>query len=223
MEGGQLGLDCIEFIKTSSSFDGSRFTLEDLLFNEDCVRLEIIKKSENKLSLSVSKCKYSSFLGTNLKHSESKGISNTLNPNYGNIIAISVLIKDTLGKYLLVKRSNKVKVSRNIIGVSATGSLLWSDLYESDPIRHSVKKELSEELSLKVEDYQISICDFYISKDKLQPVFICNVLVDDLSVLLKETIKLNFENKEVFLVSDLTEIKNKCTTDTMKYHIMKWS
>lgn len=217
-----MGLDCIEFIKTTSSFNDSRFILKDLPFDEVCVRLEGIRKGNEGLSLNVSKCKYSSFLATNLKHKKNDRCYTALNPNYSNIIAISVLVKDTLGRYLLVRRSNKVMVSADVLGVSVTGSLLWSDLDKPDPIKHSVKKELLEELSLRVYDYQISICDFYISNDKLQPVFICNVIVEDLSVLLKETIKLNFENKEVFLVSDLNGVVIEGSTDTMRYHLMSW-
>lgn len=103
-------------------------------------------------------------------------------PHLANSIAVSVLVYDS-NSVLLTKRSSKVVLNPQTIGVSATGGVALEDLQTSDCLRSAVVTEVKEELGLELEFNQVQVAGLYISRDELQPVAICFVKVSDLTAL----------------------------------------
>ena len=96
-----------------------------------------------------------------------------------NVLAISVQIYDKLGRYLIVKRNNKVGISKNFMCVSVTGTVSEEDFNEPDPIKACAIRECLEELSYDIEYDLITVSRIACGQSKIQPAAMVNVLVDD--------------------------------------------
>jgi len=96
-----------------------------------------------------------------------------------NIVAVSVLLQDSTGRYLIVHRGNKVAISSGNFATSCAGSVSKEDLQSENPFIACAKRELKEELNLECN---LKVDGVVISRQKLQP-----------SVLLSGTLDFTFE------------------------------
>lgn len=118
-----------------------------------------------------------------------------------NIVTVSILIKDSMNRVLLVHRGNKVAISSGNFATSCTGSLAEEDLSRENPFIACAQRELKEELNL---DCKLYIVDIAISKQKLQPaVLLCGSIESKFEDLYKKMISapdFREENSELFAV-----------------------
>lgn len=120
--------------------------------------------------------KLESFIG---KYTSINTMDDILNAcNLANPIAISILIKDATNCYGIIKRSNNTAISANYYGVTVSGCFESVDMESRQPIAHCVARETYEELGLHVELDDIHIHGIAFSRDKLQPIFLCDALID---------------------------------------------
>ena len=167
-------------------------------FNGSAVRLESIELDENSsITLSLSELDFYSFLTSNLLvegiEINSKTLENYLTcPYLANILAVSVLVYDS-ESVLLAERSSQVALNPGKMGVSVTGGLTSKDLSSEDCLVSAISSEVKEELGILVEEENIKISGLYISKDKLQPVIIGFIKVQDLKELLLNGCDTDFE------------------------------
>lgn len=195
-------------------------------FNGSTVRLESLKMcSDGSILLGCSTLDFYSFLSSNmLVGSIEVGLHNFTNyitcSYLANSIAVSVLIYDS-DYVLLTKRSSKVSLSPQTIGVSVTGGVTAEDLQTSDCLRSAVVTEVKEELGLELEFNQVQVVGLYISRDKLQPVAICFVKVSDLTILDLRGSDTTFEVESFIKVpfSELTALNLKGSTDTSRFQL----
>lgn len=195
-------------------------------FNGSTVRLESLSVcSDDSILLGCSPLDFYSFLVSNLLvgsiELDSHNFTNYITcPHLANSIAVSVLVYDS--KFvLLTKRSPKVALSPQTVGVSVTGGITAEDLQTSDCLRSAVVTEVKEELGLDLEFKQIQVAGLYISQDKLQPVAICFVKVSDLTVLGLSGSDTTFEVESFskVLFSELTDLNLKGSTDTSRFQL----
>lgn len=195
-------------------------------FNGSTIRLESLKLcSDGSILLGCSPLDFYSFLVSNLLvgsiELDSHNFINYITcPYLANSIAVSVLVYDS-NSVLLTKRSSKVALSPQTIGVSATGGVTADDLQTSDCLRSAVVTEVKEELGLELEFKQVQVAGLYISQDKLQPVAICFVKVSDLTVLELSGSDTTFEVDCFIKVpfSELTALNLKGSTDTSRFQL----
>lgn len=147
-----------------------------------------------------------------------------------NALAISVLLKDIYGNILLVKRSNKVGIGKDLYCVSVTGTVDENDFCSEDPILNCVEREIYEELGLPLDTKNIRIKAIVASAEKLQPTVIVNILVSfDLRILKQKQIMaddFSFENENIFILKK-EQIENMLSTEKFseisKYHLLSES
>lgn len=173
--------------------------------NEINIRLDSIDELDEKIELQLSRTSFYDLLTTNLsvncniqttdkvknlftKDGQPKTIENLLSRNYlSNALAVSVLIRDKNGYYLFSKRNSKVAISPNITSVSVTGAVNDKDFEKQNPILSCVKRETYEELGLILTDEQINIKMIVAGEKKLQPVVLCDVIIqNDLTEITKK-------------------------------------
>lgn len=153
------------------------------LFNGLCFRLEGIEESSDNVVLKVSKTDFYSLLVTNLLNYKlgilrSRGVTacTVLSDKcFSNNLAISVLVLDSLGKILLVKRTKGVAVGSEVYSTSVTGSFDYVDNMDADLLFKLVSKEIMEELGLSLDLGTLEVQGLYIGDDKLQSVLLCKV------------------------------------------------
>lgn len=195
-------------------------------FNGSTVRLESLKMcSDGSILLGCSILDFYSFLSSNmLVGSIEVGLHNFTNyitcPYLANSIAVSVLVYDS-NYVLLTKRSPKVALSPQTVGVSVIGGVTAENLQTSDCLHSAVVTEAKEELGLELEFKQVQVAGLYISQDKLQPVAICFVKVSDLTVLELMGSDTIFEVDCFIKVpfSELTALNLKGSTDTSRFQL----
>lgn len=195
-------------------------------FNGSTVRLESLKVcSDGYILLGCSPLDFYSFLVSNLLvDSIELGLHNFTNyitcPYLANSIAVSVLVYDS-NSVLLTKRSSKVALNPQTIGVSATGGVTDEDIQTSDCLRSAVVTEVKEELGLDLGFNQVQVAGLYISRDKLQPVAICFIKVSDLTILDLRGSDTTFEVESFSKVpfSELTGLNLKGSTDTSRFQL----
>ena len=91
-----------------------------------------------------------------------------------NDVAVSVMIRDREGSYILARRGAKVSVGVTLLSTSVTGSMDDEDLKQKNPVVYTAKREILEEAQIPFKDIDVEIQGLFMGKDKLQPVFICN-------------------------------------------------
>ena len=193
-------------------------------FNGSAVRLEGIEISNDVINLSLSVLDFYSFLTSNLLvkgvEVSSKNLENYLTcPYLANILAVSVLVYDS-ESVLLAERSPDVALNPGSMGVSVTGGLTSNDLTSQDCLVSAIRSEVKEELGFLVDEEAIEISGIYISKDKLQPVIIGFIEVQDLKALPLKGCDTDFEVRSWNIVS-----RNKLgsleldSSDTARFHL----
>lgn len=193
-------------------------------FNGSAVRLEGIEISNDVINLSLSVIDFYSFLTSNLLVKEveisSKNLENYLTcPYLANILAVSVLVYDS-ESVLLAERSPEVALNPRKHGVSVTGGLTSDDLTSQDCLISAIRSEVREELGLIVEAEDIKNSGLYISKDKLQPVIISFIEVQDLKALPLKGCDTDFEvsSWNIFPKNRLSSLE-LTSSDTARFHL----
>lgn len=184
-----------EFKGLYSEEDRQKLLGDSSAFNGKTVRLDSYTIKGSSIEFNISEGEFYDLLTTNILlnkqvDDELKGLQDrliaetlfldeesTLSHNVlANAIAISVLIRDNQGRYLITERSGNVAISNNYYGVSATAGLDDSDYGEIDPIIACIKRELEEELNIKDDgSYEIDVVALYIDDIKFQPSILVNV------------------------------------------------
>lgn len=108
-------------------------------------------------------------------------------PLLPNVVAISTLVHDAHGNFLVSQRTNNVIIGKNLGGVTSTGTLEPMDCFAAsrkdrniDPFSACAQRELTEETEFKnLPDECFSMRGFFIGKAKLQPIAIVDVLVNE--------------------------------------------
>ena len=100
-------------------------------------------------------------------------------PWMANALAVSVLIRDSNGDFLLVHRGSSLAVGAGLWGVSVSGGLESDDLAAENPVVNAVMREVEEELGLKVALDDVRVDGLFIGDKKLQPIMLCTVALDE--------------------------------------------
>lgn len=100
-------------------------------------------------------------------------------PWMANALAVSVLIRDSNGDFLLVRRGDSLAVGAGLLGVSASGGVEAEDLRSGNPIANTVIREVEEELGLSIDPGAVRVDGLFIGDKKLQPVMLCTVTLSE--------------------------------------------
>lgn len=108
-------------------------------------------------------------------------------PLLPNVIAISTLVHDRFGNFLVSQRTSNVLIGKNLGGVTSTGTLEPMDCLSAsrsdrsiDPFGACAQRELTEETEFKnLPDDAFVTRGLFIGKAKLQPIAIVDVVVDE--------------------------------------------
>ena len=100
-------------------------------------------------------------------------------PWMANALAVSVLIRDSNGDFLLVRRGDALAVGAGLWGVSASGGVEADDLRSGNPIANTVIREVEEELGLSINPGAVRVDGLFIGDKKLQPVILCTVTLSE--------------------------------------------
>lgn len=100
-------------------------------------------------------------------------------PWLANALAVSVLIRDSRGDFLLVRRGDSLAVGAGLWGMSVSGGLEADDLAAENPVVNAVMREVEEELGLKVALDDVRVDGLFIGDKKLQPIMLCTVALDE--------------------------------------------
>lgn len=143
-----------------------------------------------------------------------------------NALAISVLLTDEKGNYLLTQRSLKTGISEMMHSVTATGAIEEEDYHSMDAIRNCVIRELKEELNLCVDKKDLKIVSIVAGKRKLQPIVIVNGRVkgsfSELLESIKDAVDFNYEVQKL-IITDKETLENilysESFTEAAEYHL----
>ena len=109
-------------------------------------------------------------------------VKSILQRNYlANTLAVSLLIQDRLGRFLLTKRNNAVGISSGFVSVTVTGAIDENDYLEQDPFRNCCQRELYEEMGYEMDRNLINPFMVVCGEKKLQPIVLANAIVDDIT------------------------------------------
>lgn len=214
---------CSKYFPTAFNSKGVRLVKIEQL-TDDMINLELAES--DFFSLLISNILYRKYIDEETKLKEKilkfkeQSVSDLTvlsQKNFANNLAISVLLQDNSGKFLLVKRTQNVVIGASLISVSVTGGIDLEDLQSKNPFYTAVKREVFEELGLKIQDSEISFKGIFIGPTKLQPIVICNVRLDrkfseinlwdgkDGRFEFEKQIIVKTEELESILLSDMTE------------------
>lgn len=164
-------------------------------FNGGTGRLEDINVWGDKAKITFSNSKFYHLLTTTLlinrsgdlpdkagdfiREVKERGSLNDIHSVLGNKllsndVAVSVMIRDREGSYILARRGAKVSVGVTLLSTSVTGSMDDTDLKQKNPVVYTAKREILEEAHIPCKEIEVEIQGLFMGKDKLQPVFICN-------------------------------------------------
>lgn len=224
--------------------------------NGGSVRLDEIRVNQNHTRLVISQIKFYDFITSNFtllnieklfkeaneseKHllerlmnryeneGKANDISSVLSKTYlSNPLAVSCLIKDKVGRFLLTKRNGFVGISNNFYSTTVTGSVDNNDFKTKDPVINCCIREIAEELAYTVNPEDVNFYSIVTGVNKLQPIALTNILVDNLETIvrtLKEYSGFNEENSAYYIVSasELKEIinnKRAMMTEAARTHL----
>lgn len=146
--------------------------------------------------------------------------------NMANAIAISVLVMDKNDNVMLVKRSNKVAIGKDLYSVTATGATDEKDYEDENPIKHCALRELSEELKFKIDINDLYVKAIVAGKKKMQPIAIVDAIVPfnlgDVKIEKDDAEDFEFEVDKVFICKreDIRKILEQQTfTEAGEYHL----
>lgn len=143
-----------------------------------------------------------------------------------NVLAVSVLLSDDNGDYLLTQRGKKVGISERFHSVSATGTVDETDYYSTDPLKNCAIRELHEELNIDINSDNLHIASIVAGKNKLQPIVIVNGKINgtfnELSNKMSEAEDFTYEVDKLCIVDKklLRKILDeKEFTEAVEYHL----
>lgn len=120
----------------------------------------------------------------------------------------------------MAERSPKVALNPSKYGVSVTGGLTSADLKSQDCLVSAIRSEVKEELGFLVDEEDIEISGLYISKDKLQPVIISFIKIQDLEDLPLNGCDTDFEVSSWGIVPKDKFSSSKFNfSDTARFHL----
>lgn len=96
-----------------------------------------------------------------------------------NVIAMSGLLYDEDGTFLVSKRTSEVIVGQELYGVTVTGSIEPGDMHRPDPFKECAARELAEETGITMDERCFVLRGFSASNDKLQPAAVVDVVADE--------------------------------------------
>lgn len=133
-----------------------------------------------------------------------------------NDLAVSLLLQDGNGNFLLTQRSSAVALSADFYGVSVTGAIDPADLGDMRPIACCCAREAREELGLEISPEEISVRGLFVGPRKLQPIAICDARVKSL-----EDVAGNYEILQTTLVprTRLAPVLEQQMTEAARFHI----
>ena len=234
--------------KNGTVFNSANIRLEDVCFNEKQVELvightrfydflisNIIRQQFDgfKEFIIKSNIKEGKEIINELEHyfSSIKGNFNSFQElirkgNMPNAIAVSVLVMDKNDNVMLVKRSSKVAIGKNLYSVTATGAAGEPDFEDDNPIKHCALRELKEELNLKLSTSDLYIKAIVAGKNKMQPIAIVDAIVpfnlEKIKIEKDAAFDYKFEVDKVFICKK-DEIKNTLIqqkfTEAAVYHL----
>lgn len=143
-----------------------------------------------------------------------------------NALAVSVLLTDQQGNYLLTKRSKSVGIGEKLYSVTATGAVDENDYGQLDPIKNCVLRELREELNIHIKNEDLQIVSIVAGVQKLQPIAIVNGKIEgtfsELSCAMRKAEDFKHEVDKIYIgdKKTLVEILNKGKlTEAIEYHL----
>lgn len=106
-----------------------------------------------------------------------------------NMVAVSILVHDGRGNYLVSQRTDNVVIGKHLGGVTSTGTLETIDVVSAsrkgndmDPFCACARRELAEETEFDLPAGAFATRGLFVGQAKLQPIAIVDVLADrDLS------------------------------------------
>lgn len=197
-------------------------TLNRNFTNGRCVRADYCKQTEQGTLIGLSEVNFYDFLLSNLSlfnfekllHSATKSqsdillrlrdrfdkdgppdsVESILRRNYlANTLAISLLIQDLSGRFLLTKRNNSVGISNGFVSVTVTGAVDECDYLEQNPFCNCCQREMLEEMNYSIDPSLIQPFMIVCGENKLQPIVLANAIVHDISeVVSKITLHRDF-------------------------------
>lgn len=143
-----------------------------------------------------------------------------------NSLAVSLLLKDEMGKYLLTQRSSSTGISDRLYSVTVTGAIDEEDLRSQNPIISCVKRELEEELGIVISSNNLDVDSIVIGINKMQPIVIVNGKIDgnieDAICSMNEAKDYSYEIDHLMIVTkeQIRNILNKQSfTEAVKFHL----
>lgn len=124
-----------------------------------------------------------------------------------NILAISLLIRDENGKYLLVRRNNNVGIANNFYSTTVTGSVDDIDYRQTDPILNCAKREMKEELNYELDIDKMKFKKIVIGQNKMQPVALIDGFVNNVDNIIKNISDSFSEENSKYLICNIDMIK----------------
>lgn len=138
-------------------------------------------------------------------------VDSILNRDYlANTLAVSLLIGDSQGRFLLTKRNGSVGISNGFASVSVTGAIDARDYEANNPFVACCQRELREELNYAIEDSAIKPFMIVCGEKKLQPIVLVNAKVDDIAEIVQSIANyrdFSIENSGLF-ICDKMELEN---------------
>lgn len=155
-------------------------------------------------------------------------IPDLLSRNYfSNTLAVSCLLKDTNGQYLLTKRNGKTGISNYFYSTTVTGAVDGQDFLAEDSLKNCCIREFMEEINYKISPYDIIVHRIVAGEKKMQPIVLANVMVDDANNVisqLREHKGFSEENSS-FCITDKNGLKkllfenDSMITEAVKTHL----
>ena len=225
------------------------------LFNGENVRLEAVRSKGNSTELILSRARFFDFISSNmlllnyekwLPHTaeaekqlierekrlfDADGsptcFDDILRRTYlSNILAVSVMLSDQEGNYLLTRRNASVAISSEMMSVAVTGSLDDTDFQQYNPVTSCVIRETLEELGLTLDESSITVKKIVAGEKKLQPILLCDAVVPgsliDVKTVIENGQSYTAENSELIVVTKnrLPKLLRECRfTEAAMKHI----
>lgn len=205
---------------------------ESKIYNQVNIRLDKYSINENTLILETSRTTYFDSLVTNrcLDYKLENGINLRELLNSGpwlhsleesklsNHIGFNIYIETSDGKFILIKRNNKVAIGKNKIGSSVGASLKTKYAlddnreFTKDKFKNSILSEIKDELRIKKDEVEFSFEDNLIAiyRDMIEggkPQFLfyikSKISSNELELRFKEEVKNNKANKRKTIFKEM--------------------
>lgn len=196
------------------------------IFNGPTVCLDAFNEQEKELLLSQGEF-YDLFIQTVIAPSAARPPA---------AIAVSALLEDSQGNFLLTKRSSNVAIGQRLLCTSATGALEPDDfeftqgsLTYSNPFCQCGAREIQEELGLEIEEPNLKIEGLFFGALKRQPVILISGKTNssfpenEICRFIAETTDSSIKELDRVMIVSQTEIPNIIENENMSeataYHL----